>query len=83
MPALASTKLVMALSTVRSIARPSLYTGTPSSFSACSTSSRNTTCSSVPPGTPRTNTPSGNRSSNPGRTTLRPGAVQIEPAIAQ
>src|SRR5579862_8553739 len=59
MPARDSRKLVIDLSTQRSIARASFQTGTPSSRNACSTPSRNVTASKVPPDMVRTTTASG------------------------
>ena len=56
MPCLCSRKLVIDLSTQRSMARASLCTGTPSSRRACSTPSRMVTCSKLPVEIVRTNT---------------------------
>src|SRR5262249_28713092 len=75
MPARSRQKLVIDLSTQRSIARASLYTHTPSSRSACSTPRRTVTCSNVPAAMVRTKAPSGSVSPKPGR--IRPCALAV------
>ncbi len=60
-PARVSRKLVMDLSTQRSMARASFQTTTPSSANACNTPSRLVTASNDPAASVRTCTASGNR----------------------
>ena len=79
MPARASRKLVIDLSTQRSIARASFQTRTPISRSACRMPSRSVTASKVPPDMERTNTASGRRSRSPAMS--KPGrALRVEAA---
>ena len=65
MPARASRKLVIDLSTQRSIARASFQTSTPFSRKAWRMPSRSVTAWKVPPDIERTNTASGSRSPSP------------------
>ncbi len=73
-PARASRKLVVDLSTQRSMARASFSTGTPSSRSACRRPSRRVTSSKLPPPMARTSTASGRSSAKPG--SARPEGVR-------
>ena len=66
-PARASRKLVVDLSTQRSIERAAFQTGTPISCRACRMPSRNVTASKVPPDMSRTSTASGILRSKSGR----------------
>src|SRR5690242_5668075 len=79
MPARASRKLVIDLSTQRSIARASFHTVTPTASSACRMPSRSVTASKLPPGTVRTSTASG-RLAKPGRASACGAAVSMAQA---
>ena len=76
MPARASRKLVIDLSTQRSIARASFHTMTPSSRSACSMPSRIVTASKLPPDIVRTQHGVGQPASKP-RGSQSPDALRV------
>src|SRR4029079_14669791 len=66
MPALAKKKVVVDLSTQRTMARASFHTVTPSSRKACNTPRYMVTCSKLPPATNKTSAPRGQWSPRPG-----------------